>query len=153
MSQWGKGHLRFVLIWIRRAKSPMTDRESWARSHCSDRECNAYGRKALASPLYAYTSPGLTLTRRYYYPSSKYSGFSCEDGSNRDRGFTPFVIAPDDYMDPEESKDYKPGGYLRTYVGDILCERYLMLKKLGWGHFSVVWLCYDKEFVCRFDIS
>lgn len=28
-------------------------------------------------------------------------------------------------------------------IGDVYHDRYLVVKKLGWGHFSTVWLCRD----------
>ena len=43
----------------------------------------------------------------------------------------------------ESSKDYKPGGYHPVEVGDVFLNRYLVVQKLGWGHFSTVWLCKD----------
>lgn len=27
--------------------------------------------------------------------------------------------------------------------GDIFVNRYFAIRKLGWGHFSTVWLCWD----------
>ena len=30
-------------------------------------------------------------------------------------------------------------------IGDKFNGRYIIIKKLGWGHFSTVWLCYDKK--------
>ncbi|XP_068158321.1 SRSF protein kinase 3-like [Drosophila tropicalis] len=35
------------------------------------------------------------------------------------------------------------GGYHPIAIGDIFQNRYYTLRKLGWGHFSTVWLCYD----------
>lgn len=29
------------------------------------------------------------------------------------------------------------------YVGEVYKHRYMVLHKLGWGHFSTVWLVYD----------
>ena len=44
----------------------------------------------------------------------------------------------------EDSGDYRAGGYNVTAVGDVFNEgRYTVLRKLGWGHFSTVWLVYD----------
>eukprot|EP00834_Sanchytrium_tribonematis_P005650 NODE_356_length_8904_cov_1.034412.p4 type:complete len:420 gc:universal NODE_356_length_8904_cov_1.034412:6596-7855(+) len=44
----------------------------------------------------------------------------------------------------ENSEDYKVGGYHLASQHDILNNRYIILKKLGFGHFSIVHLCYDK---------
>jgi serine/threonine protein kinase len=35
------------------------------------------------------------------------------------------------------------GGYHPVEIGDIYNGRYRILRKLGWGHFSTVWLCRD----------
>jgi serine/threonine-protein kinase SRPK3 len=44
----------------------------------------------------------------------------------------------------EDEEDYRVGGYHPVKVGDTFNEgRYRVLQKLGWGHFSTVWLCYD----------
>lgn len=49
------------------------------------------------------------------------------------------------YSDEDESpEDYRVGGYHPVTVGDSFkAGRYVVLKKLGWGHFSTVWLARD----------
>ncbi|XP_056646359.1 SRSF protein kinase 2-like isoform X1 [Diorhabda sublineata] len=41
----------------------------------------------------------------------------------------------------EDEKDYNTGGYMPISIGDILKGQYKVCRKLGWGHFSTVWLC------------
>ncbi|XP_028138718.1 SRSF protein kinase 2-like isoform X1 [Diabrotica virgifera virgifera] len=41
----------------------------------------------------------------------------------------------------EDEKDYNTGGYMPINIGDILKGQYKVCRKLGWGHFSTVWLC------------
>ncbi|KAF9946911.1 serine/threonine protein kinase, CMGC group [Modicella reniformis] len=44
----------------------------------------------------------------------------------------------------EDMEDYKKGGYHYVSVGDVFHNgRYVILRKLGWGHFSTVWLARD----------
>ncbi|XP_046882573.1 SRSF protein kinase 2-like [Hypomesus transpacificus] len=43
----------------------------------------------------------------------------------------------------ENSSDYCIGGYHSVEIGEIFIDRYQVVKKLGWGHFSTVWLCWD----------
>ncbi|CAG9331140.1 unnamed protein product [Blepharisma stoltei] len=51
------------------------------------------------------------------------------------------------YDDEEEpSQDYRPGGYHPIMLGDIFLNRYEIVQKVGWGHFSTVWLCKDLKY-------
>ncbi|KAF9481728.1 kinase-like protein [Pholiota conissans] len=46
--------------------------------------------------------------------------------------------------DEESPADYNAGGYLPVKVGDSFNNRrYRVVRKLGWGHFSTVWLVKD----------
>ncbi|CAO1614105.1 unnamed protein product [Sympodiomycopsis kandeliae] len=46
--------------------------------------------------------------------------------------------------DEEDLEDYCKGGYHPVHVGDTFSDgRYLIVRKLGWGHFSTVWLAKD----------
>nr|GAT46892.1 kinase-like protein [Mycena chlorophos] len=51
-----------------------------------------------------------------------------------------------DAEDEEDWEDYKPGGYHPVKIGDTFSEgRYTVVRKLGWGHFSTVWLTWDAK--------
>lgn len=39
-----------------------------------------------------------------------------------------------------------PGGYYPVKIGDLFNGRYHVVRKLGWGHFSTVWLCWDLQY-------
>jgi hypothetical protein len=43
----------------------------------------------------------------------------------------------------EDFRDYCKGGYHPIKIGDVYNSRYQIIRKLGWGHFSTVWLCWD----------
>ncbi|KAG8692680.1 SRSF protein kinase 2, partial [Ceratobasidium sp. 395] len=46
----------------------------------------------------------------------------------------------------ESPAEYQPGGYLRVRIADrFAVQRYRVVRKLGWGHFSTVWLAHDAE--------
>ncbi|ORX93074.1 kinase-like protein [Basidiobolus meristosporus CBS 931.73] len=48
--------------------------------------------------------------------------------------------------DEEDLEDYTSGGYHPVKVGDSYNNgRYTILRKLGWGHFSTVWLAKDHK--------
>ena len=51
-----------------------------------------------------------------------------------------------DYSESEDegTEDYRRGGYHAVRIGDAFKEgRYVVQRKLGWGHFSTVWLAWD----------
>ncbi|KXZ45785.1 hypothetical protein GPECTOR_50g578 [Gonium pectorale] len=59
-----------------------------------------------------------------------------------------FSSGEEDYSDSEDegTEDYKKGGYHPVSIGEkYKSGRYTVLKKLGWGHFSTVWLVLDGE--------
>ncbi|KAI7902163.1 kinase-like domain-containing protein [Cokeromyces recurvatus] len=46
--------------------------------------------------------------------------------------------------DEEDVEDYRKGGYHPVSIGDRFDDgRYIVVRKLGWGHFSTVWLALD----------
>merc|ERR1719389_577012 len=45
--------------------------------------------------------------------------------------------------DDEGADGYRKGGYHVVNIGEIYNQRYQVIAKLGWGHFSTVWLCQD----------
>ncbi|KAM6474890.1 SRSF protein kinase 3 isoform 2-T2 [Liasis olivaceus] len=59
------------------------------------------------------------------------------------------LLGSDD-EEQEDPRDYCRGGYYPVKIGDLFNGRYHVVRKLGWGHFSTVWLCWDiqrKRFV------
>ncbi|KAG9019164.1 serine/threonine protein kinase, CMGC group [Tulasnella sp. 427] len=48
--------------------------------------------------------------------------------------------------DEEDLEDYVKGGYHPVHIGDTFSDgRYIVVRKLGWGHFSTVWLAKDTK--------
>lgn len=48
--------------------------------------------------------------------------------------------------DEEDYEDYVKGGYHPVHIGDTFSDgRYVVVRKLGWGHFSTVWLAKDTK--------
>ena len=46
----------------------------------------------------------------------------------------------------EGLEDYKIDGYHPVHIGEILLERYVIMQKLGYGHFSTAWLALDSKY-------
>ena len=73
--------------------------------------------------------------------------------NGNDEDFNPLreILGESFYEDEDSSEDegmpdYKIGGYHPIHVGEILLDRYVIIQKLGWGHFSTVWLTKDLRF-------
>ncbi|XP_076859846.1 SRSF protein kinase 1a [Brachyhypopomus gauderio] len=59
------------------------------------------------------------------------------------------ILGSDD-EEQEDPNDYCKGGYHHVKIGDFYNGKYHVIRKLGWGHFSTVWLAWDiqgKRFV------
>ncbi|CAI9603545.1 unnamed protein product [Staurois parvus] len=54
------------------------------------------------------------------------------------------MLGSDD-EEQEDPNDYCKGGYHHVKIGDLFHDRYHVIRKLGWGHFSTVWLCWDLQ--------
>ncbi|ELW69494.1 Serine/threonine-protein kinase SRPK1 [Tupaia chinensis] len=52
------------------------------------------------------------------------------------------ILGSDD-DEQEDPNDYCKGGYHLVKIGDLFNGRYHVIRKLGWGHFSTVWLSWD----------
>lgn len=75
------------------------------------------------------------------------------DDSNKDFQYPPRsssnesdeseLNSENDEQEPKE--DYCKGGYHPVNIGDLFQGRYHVVRKLGWGHFSTVWLCWDLQ--------
>lgn len=52
-----------------------------------------------------------------------------------------------DYSSEDEgTEEYRRGGYHAVRIGDTFKNGcYVVQRKLGWGHFSTVWLAWDTQ--------
>ena len=67
-------------------------------------------------------------------PDNMLGGSVSRDGS-KDGDYTE--------SDSEGEEAYKAGGYHPVQIGEVYNNRYKVVCKLGWGHFSTVWLAED----------
>ncbi|CAI5716921.1 unnamed protein product [Hyaloperonospora brassicae] len=81
-------------------------------------------------------------------------GSAAERGGDKDDGAVEEEeeeeeeFGDDEYSSESEDEgesSYKTGGYHRVEVGEVYNARFEVLEKLGWGHFSTVWKCLDRE--------
>lgn len=86
-------------------------------------------------------------------PQSRNRGAAPADDQDGGKDFTPLkdkigqsFFEDQDSSEDEGMPDYKIGGYHPVHVGEILLDRYVIIQKLGWGHFSTVWLTKDLKY-------
>lgn len=80
------------------------------------------------------------------------SSFKSGDDDFADGGSIDSDSGPEDYSDDGEEGEagYKIGGYHPVALGDKFNNhRYTIVEKLGWGHFSTVWMTHDKLHATR----
>ncbi|XP_032689686.1 SRSF protein kinase 3 isoform X1 [Odontomachus brunneus] len=88
-------------------------------------------------------SDGATAQRSY--PSDNGNRLEqCHSSSNETIEDDDEVFSSED-EEQEDSSDYCKGGYHPVKIGDLFLNRYHVTRKLGWGHFSTVWLCWDLQ--------
>ena len=51
------------------------------------------------------------------------------------------IIDSSDEEEEQSREDYCESGYHPVKIGDLFLNRYHVTRRLGWGHFSTVWLC------------
>ncbi len=79
----------------------------------------------------------------HQHPSDAHPHTGGHAASLNDHSATATSISYESVFTDEEEKlsDYEAGGYHPVRIGDIYGpgERYVIVRKLGWGHFSTVW--------------
>ena len=69
-------------------------------------------------------------------PSAQLAGGELADAAGGDDEI-------DDDSDQEPAEDYKVGGYHPVHPGETYGGKYVVVRKLGWGVYSTVWLATD----------
>uniref|UniRef100_A0A0K8U7N6 non-specific serine/threonine protein kinase n=1 Tax=Bactrocera latifrons TaxID=174628 RepID=A0A0K8U7N6_BACLA len=80
-----------------------------------------------------YDDPQIQQQQQYQYPPRSSSNDSEDSELNSEN------------EEQELKEDYCKGGYHPVNIGDLFQGRYHVVRKLGWGHFSTVWLCWDLQ--------
>jgi len=60
------------------------------------------------------------------------------------------VVRRKNNLNPEPQHRYEPGGYHPVIPGEVYNQRYQVIRKLGWGLYSTVWLIQDTQSVLGF---
>uniref|UniRef100_A0A8C9VYZ2 non-specific serine/threonine protein kinase n=1 Tax=Scleropages formosus TaxID=113540 RepID=A0A8C9VYZ2_SCLFO len=106
------------------------------------------GRRSMAiHPAFLFTPTSSTVCS-HYRPDPHPRGASQQAESPPPEPEEEILGSDDE--EQEDPNDYCKGGYHHVKVGDLFNGRYHVIRKLGWGHFSTVWLCWDiheKRFV------
>lgn len=58
-----------------------------------------------------------------------------------------------EYLSYQHASSSHVGGYHHVKVGDLYNGKYHVIRKLGWGHFSTVWLAWDIQYEKNFSYS
>ena len=132
------------------ANSAQIDNDCAQSTHLSDKDCSIipsqsfnkndedYSDNTINSSQEPHTFLGY-LTQTPWYRLSAHNKTAKVKGDEEEAvGRASFYVE-----DQESPEDYREGGYHPVSVGDVYQERYAVLRKLGWGHFSTVWLCWD----------
>ena len=121
-------------------------------------ENNKNKQKPLLTPLQTDFEPG--LGEPGVKGASKVLGNKKEEKGTFSEEEDNFDIDDDEVQDPvypeqeEDLKDYAPGGYHTCYIGEnYKNNKYTLVRKLGWGHFSTVWLARDNDRSCHVAIK
>ncbi|CAI5703206.1 unnamed protein product [Peronospora effusa] len=80
---------------------------------------------------------------RSFSPLSGSSGQRFSSGEEEEEDYENNDYSSESEEEGESS--YKPGGYHRVQIGEVYNQRFEVLEKLGWGHFSTVWKCLDRQ--------
>lgn len=132
------------------ANSAQFDNDCAQSTHLSDKDCSIitsqsfnknnedYSDNTIYSKQEPHTFLGY-LTQTPWYKLSTHNKTAVVKGEEGEGvGRASFYVE-----DQESPEDYREGGYHPVAVGEVYQERYAVLRKLGWGHFSTVWLCWD----------
>lgn len=55
------------------------------------------------------------------------------------------TVRPSEILDEKRFEKFKLGQYYPANIGDVICSKYQIVGKLGFGTTSTVWLAHDLE--------
>eukprot|EP00559_Dactyliosolen_fragilissimus_P002646 CAMPEP_0184868374 /NCGR_PEP_ID=MMETSP0580-20130426/30238_1 /TAXON_ID=1118495 /ORGANISM="Dactyliosolen fragilissimus" /LENGTH=1248 /DNA_ID=CAMNT_0027369225 /DNA_START=635 /DNA_END=4381 /DNA_ORIENTATION=+ len=118
----------------------------------------------------SYANQGINISPKHanqdkYYKNDKSGNDTNDDDDDDDDSYPDYKIgdsdkkkdkskenaggseSAEDYSDDEDegTDGYKVGGYHPVQIGEVYNQRYVIIKKLGWGHFSTVWMVKDRK--------
>lgn len=107
-----------------------------AALHQTQQTSNLINNQSSLTELGKYCSGGVGKIET---PGGGWNDTPTYTSSNEDEIFT------SEEEEQESREDYCKGGYYPVKIGDLFLNRYHVTRKLGWGHFSTVWLCWDLD--------
>lgn len=106
--------------------------------------------KSVSSPEFSNVEEEVKVNRAVGQPSKKKNaknikkkGPKIEKIEVNDSFYKAYESDATSDSSEEELKEYVKDGYHPVHVGETFKDRYRILRKLGWGAFSTVWLSHD----------
>ncbi|KRX39218.1 SRSF protein kinase 1 [Trichinella murrelli] len=78
---------------------------------------------------------------------------SSDSNMDDEEDYDDSMLRDSECEEQEDPRDYRPGGYLVVNLGDVLNGHYYVIRKIGWGHFSTVWLGWDVNHLFHSSLS
>jgi hypothetical protein len=111
---------------------------------CPDRQPGSI--RIIRGPLHSVHSVAMSFFNRFSLSVLRRNGTMFSIGIPfLNRCNTTRPSAPSGPREEEPLTDYTRGGYYPINLGDVLQHRYKVVRKLGWGGYSTVWLAYDQR--------
>ncbi|CAG8672193.1 17108_t:CDS:2, partial [Gigaspora margarita] len=138
----------FLCAWVRQGVPPKTKQAIAQKKRRRRTEPVVKSPNSMPSTPTKHSPMSPVLSPTYPHPLSTNSRQSANEEHSTSSATSSAEEEPEKLLteDEEDLEDYCKGGYHPVKIGDIFSEgRYVVIRKLGWGHFSTVWLAKDNR--------